>query len=149
MAEVATMYLMGIGVEKSEENALEWFKKAFDYGNVSVRGKLLQVQQSIDARRKAERTIKSLKKRAKRLFQSQACKKRNRLLPELCFFRFPVIGMIGLSLAIIFFNTIKKSGSPDNESPSVVPEIAAASPDPKLNWSSLPFWRPAPKLMRK
>ena len=40
MAEVATMYLTGTGVEKNEENALEWFKKAFEYGNVSVRGEL-------------------------------------------------------------------------------------------------------------
>ena len=45
MAEVATMYLTGTGVEKSEENALEWFKKAFEFGNVSVRGELKKVQQ--------------------------------------------------------------------------------------------------------
>jgi TPR repeat protein len=122
MAEVANMYLMGIGVEKSEENALEWFKKAFEYGNASVRGKLLQVQQSIDARREAENKIPE--RTVQLAVPVQSVQKKKPHAARTSFFPFSIMVIIGLSLAIILFNTFKKPGSPDNESPAIVLEIA-------------------------
>jgi len=128
MAEVATMYLMGIGVEKSEENALEWFKKAFEYGNVSVRGELQQVQQSIAAKRKVENKIPE--RTGQMVVTVQSVQKKKSHAARTLFFPFSIIVIIGISLTIIFFNYIKKPGSSDNESPAVVPEIAEA-PQPK------------------
>lgn len=129
MAEVATMYLMGTGVEKSEENALEWFKKAFEYGNVSVRGQLKQVQQSLDARRQAENKIPE--KPVQTAVPVQGLQKKKLPAARTLLFPFSIIVIIGLVLTIIFFNYIKKPGSPDKESPALVPKIAEA-PQPKI-----------------
>jgi TPR repeat protein len=124
MAEIADMYLMGIGVEKSEENALEWFKKAFEYGNVPVRGKLLQLQRSIAARREAENKIPE--RTVQPAVPVQSVQKKKPQAARTLFFPFAVMGITGLALAIILFNTIKKPGRPDNESLSMIPEIAEA-----------------------
>ena len=128
MAEVASMYLMGIGVEKNEEYALEWFKKAFEYGNVSVRGQLQQVQRSIAGKRKAENKIPE--KTSQKAVPIRNAQKKKSPAARTLFFPFSIAGIIGLSLMIIFFNYIKKSKRPDNESPPRIPEIAAA-PQPK------------------
>lgn len=122
MAEVATMYLMGIGTEPSEENALEWFKKAYEHGNASVRGKLLQVQRSIAARREAENKVPERTVQLAAPVQGEQKKKPRAARP--LFLPFSVIGIIGLALAVILFNVIKKPGSLDNEGPSLVLEIA-------------------------
>ncbi|TFG79142.1 MAG: DUF1566 domain-containing protein [Chrysiogenales bacterium] len=129
MAEVATMYLMGTGVEKSEENALEWFKKAFEYGNVSVRGQLKQVQQSLDAKRQAENKIPE--KPVQTAVAVQGLQKKKSPAARNLFFPFSIIVIIGLVLTIIFFDYIKKPGSPDKASPAPVPKIAEA-PQPKI-----------------
>ncbi|MCJ7523825.1 MAG: DUF1566 domain-containing protein [Candidatus Aminicenantes bacterium] len=124
MAEVATMYLMGTGVEKSEENALEWFKKAFEYGNVSVRGQLKQLQQSLAAKRQAESKIPE--KTVKSAVAVQGVQKKKSPAARNLFFPFSIIVIIGLALTIIFFNYIKKPGSSDKARPAPVPKIAEA-----------------------
>jgi len=126
MAEVAAMYRLGIGVEKSEENALEWFKKAFEFGNVSVRGELKKVQQAIDARRKAE--SKPLEKKGRKAVPAQGVQKKKPPATRSLFFPFSMMVLIGLLLAVIFSSHIKKPMSPDKESPAPVPEIAEAPP---------------------
>jgi TPR repeat protein len=132
MAEVATMYLTGTGVEKSEENALEWFIKAFDYGYESVRGELQQVQRSIAARREAEnRAPESASPTTEAL---PGVQKGKSPAPRNLFSPFSVIGISGFALAIIFFSFIKKSGSSHEEGPAIVLEI----PEPPRHKTELP-----------
>jgi hypothetical protein len=132
MAEVANMYLMGTGVEKSEENALEWFKKAFDCGNASVRGQLLELQQSIVARSKVEEQIPE--KTSQTTVPLPSVQKKKPPAARTLFFLLPGIVIIGLALTIIFINTNKRSGRADNESPPQVMKIAVA---PKPETESL------------
>jgi TPR repeat protein len=146
MAEVANMYLMGIGIEKSEEVALEWFKKAFEYGNVSVRGKLQQVQQSINAKRKAENKIPE--KTSPTAAPVPSVPKKKSPVARTLFFLIPMIVIIGLSLTIIFLNFNKKSGSLDNEILPVVPKIAAA-PQPKTEPIPLAILETSPEAAEK
>jgi len=143
MAEVANMYLMGIGVEPSEENALEWFKKAFEHGNVSVRGNLLHVQRSIAAKREAENKIPE--RTSQMAVPVQSVQKKKPHAARTLFFPFSVIGIIALALAIILFNAIKKPGSPDNERPSIVPEIAEA-PQPKTELAAPAIPETSPEM---
>ncbi|MCX6558594.1 MAG: DUF1566 domain-containing protein [Candidatus Aminicenantes bacterium] len=122
MAAVADMYLDGIGAEKSEANALEWFKKALHYGNESARTKLQRVQQSIDAQREAENKIPESTGQMAVPVQSASEKKPP--AARTLFFPFSIIGIIALALLIIFLIYTKKTGSSDHESPALVLEIA-------------------------
>jgi TPR repeat protein len=126
MAEVAAMYRLGIGAEKSEENALEWFKKAFEFGNVSVRGELKKVQQAIDARRKAE--SRPLEKKGQKAVPAQGVQKKKPPAARTLVFPFSLMVLIGLLLAVIFSSHNKKPLSPDEQSPAPVPEMAEAPP---------------------
>jgi TPR repeat protein len=131
MAEVATMYVQGIGVEKSEENALAWFEKALDHGNESVRGELQLVQRSIAAKCQAEN--KAPETTGPIAVPVAITPKKKSPAAQSLLFPFSLIGISGLALAIILFNAIGKPGSRENESPTLVPEIAAV-PQPKTEW---------------
>ena len=131
MAEVATMYLTGTGVEKNEENALEWFKKAFEYGNVSVRGELQRVQQAIAARRQAENVAPETTDRA--VVPLPGLQKKRPPAVRTLRFPFSLIVPVALALAIVYFGFIKKAGNPDDESPAAVSEMAAV-PQHKTEW---------------
>ncbi|HSQ35050.1 MAG TPA: DUF1566 domain-containing protein [Candidatus Binatia bacterium] len=116
MAEVATMYQLGVGVAASEENALEWFKKALEHGNASVRGELRRLQQSIAARRPAEAKKPDLTKPI--AVPPPGAEKRKPPPSRSLLFLFSMFGLIGLALAIILFNVIGKPGSEKDESPA-------------------------------
>jgi TPR repeat protein len=139
MAEVADMYLAGMGVGKNEEKACEWFEKAFASGNVSVRSRMQQVQRSIVSKSRMEnstperispRAVPGLKRQTKK---AQALRRR----PYLFF----ATGITALLFIIILFSFRNK---PEQAPGGREPELPASASPPRPQFLSLPS--PVPGL---
>jgi len=131
MAEVATMYLVGSGVKKSEENALEWFEKALDHGHEAVRGELQLVRRSIAAKRQAEN--KAPETAGPIAVPVPSAPKKKAPAARSLFFPISLIGIVGSVFVIIYFGTMAKTGNPENESPKLI-RASAEVPRPKTEW---------------
>jgi TPR repeat protein len=128
MAEVAEMYRTGLGVAKSEEMAREWFEKAAASGNVSVRGKLQQVQRSIGARVVAEKKIPEKKVRpavpGSKRRKGKAPARKTLLVAS------SAIGFIAISLLIVSLGRGRESGtSPESLRPKIAGTAARPRPE--------------------
>jgi TPR repeat protein len=139
MAEVAEMYLAGMGIEKNEEKACDWFEKSIACGNVSARGRMQQVQQSIRSRSRAgenapEKAIRRAAPGPRRRTRKATARGK---LPYL-------IAATAITAMLLIFASFHFRNRPETASLSPRPEPPAIVIPPRPQFLSLPT--PVPGL---
>ncbi len=133
MTKTADTHPFGMVVEKKEEKAQEQFNKAVEKGDVPVRGKLQQVQQPKSTKLQTENKIPEITGQKPAPSQNKKTKKAH--APRTLIYLFSAIGMIGLSLMVIWLN-LKKT--PDRTLGIVEPTAMEIVPPPPFDLPSVP-----------
>ena len=128
-AEVTRIDRPGTVAGKKEEKAREWRKKAITKWNMSVRGKLQRLRQSIGAGLLAEKKIP--RKATRPAVPSTRRQARKAPAPRTLLVASTAMGMIAISLMILWLGRGREADDAPESLPPIIAKTAA-SPQPEL-----------------